>query len=91
MAKLRNTLADACVVLGVDNDTELIHLSGGPKIGTDDLKFDKFGPYKQNVLAVFTETVAYFPEAHHQVEGTCLFTTCNILSSSGIFYNAIFD
>lgn len=71
MPKLKNTLVDACVVIGVNNDTELIHLSGGPQIGGDNTeKYKKYGPYKQHVLGVCTESVAFFPEATTRVEGT---------------------
>ena len=67
MPKLRNTLIDACVVIGVDSNTELCHTSGGPELG--DENHLRYGPYKQHVLGVLTESLAYFPETTSQVEG----------------------
>ena len=67
MTKLKNTIVDTCVVVGNNQDTDLIHLSGGPHVDMEG--YDKFGPYKQHVLSVFTEKVAYFPQATTTVEG----------------------
>ena len=67
MPRLRNTLVDACVVIGVDSNTELCQTSGGPEIG--DENSSRYGPYKQHVLGVLTESLAYFPESTSRVVG----------------------
>jgi len=71
MPKLRNTLVDACVVIGVDNNTELTPCFGGPKLGAKNSS--KYGPFKQHVLAVFTESLAYFSESTTRIEGLIFF------------------
>ena len=68
MSTLQRSLAEACVVLGVNEDTELIHLTGGPELDSDG-DYDQYGPFKQHVLGVFTESIAYFPEVQTKVEG----------------------
>jgi len=67
MPKLKNTLVDACVVIGVDHNTDLTPSFGGPKLGAKNSS--KYGPFKQHVLAVFTESLAYFPESTTRIEG----------------------
>ncbi|XP_066927993.1 DENN domain-containing protein 3-like [Clytia hemisphaerica] len=73
MPRLRNTLVDACVVIGVDHNTDLTRTSPGS--GTENSISDKikYGPFKQHVLAVFTESLAYFPETVTRVEGEPFF------------------
>lgn len=67
MPRLKQTLVDACVVIGVDNNTDLTHATDGPPLG--DEQYEKYGPFKQHVLGVFTESLAYFPESFTKVEG----------------------
>ena len=90
MPRLKNTLVDACVVIGVDNNTDLTHSSGGPQLG--DTKYEKYGPFKQYVLGVFTESLAYFPESFTKIEGmdycNCFFQICSVFQM--ILYT-IFD
>ena len=70
---LHNRLVDACVVVGMDEQTGLLPL---PKIsgGSDysDINVSNvLGPFQINVLGVFTGTMAFFP-CHHteQISGT---------------------
>lgn len=67
MSKLKNSLVDACVVVGINQDSELLHLTGGPELSDED--YSKYGPYKQHVLGVFTESLAYFPDVKTKIEG----------------------
>ena len=61
----KSNLIDFCVVIGSNKDTNLEKLSCEGSQG--------YGPYKQNVLAVLSENIAYFPESYHVIDGWFFF------------------
>ncbi len=68
---LHNSLVDALVVVGMDDQTSLLPM---PKMSaggnTEDLSTEiPRGPYQTNVLGVLTGTVALFPCQMTQVPG----------------------
>ena len=68
---LNNNLIDACVVVGMDEQTGLLPVpnpssrSERDGIGLD----DELGPYQLNVLAVLTGTTAFFPCQQTEISG----------------------
>ena len=70
MPKLERTLVDTCVVVGVDQNVQL-EPCRHPEFEDSP---DRYGPYKQYILAVCNETLAYFPEAKTQVDGNPFYT-----------------
>ena len=59
MAKLKNTFVNTCVVVGINEDVELVPSPNS----IQEISGQKFGPYRQYLLGVFNESVAYFPES----------------------------
>ena len=66
MPKLERSLVDTCVVVGVDQTVQLETCRNSEFQASP----DKYGPYKQHILAVCNEALAYFPEAPTQVDGS---------------------
>lgn len=69
---LKTNLVDVCVVVGVNEDTDLELLPESSSAGSNWMNNDggwRFGPYKQFVVGVLTDTLAFFPHSSSKIKG----------------------
>ena len=68
---LHNNLIDACVVVGMDEQTGLLPIPNASSRGEKESNFfdDELGPFQLNVLAVLTGTTAFFPCQQTEISG----------------------
>ena len=71
---LHNSLVDACVVVGIDDQTGLLPMPKSTGLADEASASPSYGPYQINVLGVFTGTVAFFPCQLEQIPGLFLFS-----------------
>ena len=72
---LHNRLVDACVVVGMDEQTGLLplpNMSRGDQVN----EIDVLGPFQLNVLSVLTGTTAFFPCQQEQLSGMSVIDFC---------------
>ena len=68
---LHNNLIDACVIVGMDEQTGLLPVPNASSRSEKENGFveDELGPFQLNVLAVLTGTTAFFPYQQTEISG----------------------
>ena len=68
---LHNNLIDACVIVGMDEQTGLLPIPNASSRSEKENGFveDELGPFQLNVLAVLTGTTAFFPYQQTEISG----------------------
>lgn len=68
---MHNNLIDACVVVGMDEQTGLLPIPNAASRGERESIYakDEIGPFQLNVLAVLTGKTAFFPCQQTEISG----------------------